>query len=38
MAIRNTPLTKAAGKVRCAQAVVKQVEAQYAPDMKLGEQ
>jgi hypothetical protein len=24
--------------MRCAQAVIKQVEAQYAPDMKLGEQ
>lgn len=26
------------GKMRCAQAVTKQVEADYAPEMKLGEQ
>ena len=26
------------GKMRCAQAVTKRVEADYAPDMKLGEQ
>ena len=26
------------GKMRCAQAVIKQVEARYVPDMKLGEQ
>ena len=29
---------QSSGKMRCAQAVIKQVEAQYAPDMKLGEQ
>lgn len=26
------------GKMRCAQAVTKQVAAEYSPDMKLGEQ
>lgn len=26
----------AAGKMRCAQAVTKEVEAEYSPDMKLG--
>ncbi len=26
----------ATGKMRCAQAVVKEVEGSYAPDMKLG--
>ena len=25
------------GKMRCAQAVVKQVEVEYSPDMKLGQ-
>ena len=29
---------QSSGKMRCEQAVIKQVEAQYAPDMKLGEQ
>lgn len=28
----------ATGKMRCAQAVTKQVAAEYSPDMKLGEQ
>lgn len=27
----------ASGRMRCAQAVVKEVAAEYAPDMKLGE-
>lgn len=27
----------ATGKMRCAQAVVKEVDGTYAPDMKLGE-
>jgi len=27
-----------AGKMRCAQAVTKEIEAPYAPDMKLGQQ
>ncbi len=27
----------ASGKMRCAQAVVKEVEGPYAPDMKLGQ-
>ncbi|MBL3551098.1 DUF1737 domain-containing protein [Rhodovulum sulfidophilum] len=27
----------ASGKMRCAQAVVKDVEGDYAPDLKLGE-
>lgn len=26
------------GVMRCAQAVIKEVKAQYSPDMKLGEQ
>jgi hypothetical protein len=26
------------GKMRCAQAVIKQVAAEYTPDMKLGDQ
>ena len=26
------------GKMRCAQAVIKEVAADYTPDMKLGEQ
>ena len=26
------------GKMRCAQAVIKRVAAEYTPDMKLGEQ
>lgn len=25
------------GKMRCAQAVIKEVEGDYSPDMKLGE-
>ena len=29
---------EAAGKMRCGQAVVKDVEGSYSPDMKLGEQ
>ncbi len=28
----------ATGKMRCAQAVTKKVEADYSPDMKLGQQ
>ncbi|MFA3917149.1 DUF1737 domain-containing protein [Ruegeria hyattellae] len=28
----------ATGKMRCAQAVTKQIDGAYAPDMKLGEQ
>lgn len=28
----------AAGVMRCAQAVTKEVEADYSPDMKLGQQ
>ncbi|MBM2575101.1 DUF1737 domain-containing protein [Jannaschia sp. Os4] len=28
----------AAGVMRCAQAVTKEVDAPYAPDMKLGQQ
>lgn len=27
----------ASGKMRCAQAVTKEVEATYSPDMKLGQ-
>ncbi|MDF1856906.1 DUF1737 domain-containing protein [Pseudooceanicola sp.] len=29
---------RASGKMRCAQAVVKEVEGSYSADMKLGEQ
>ena len=29
---------EAAGKMRCSQAVVKEVDTAYSPDMKLGEQ
>ena len=28
----------AAGKMRCGQAVTKEIEGEYTPDMKLGEQ
>ena len=28
----------AKGVMRCGQAVIKDIEAEYAPDMKLGEQ
>ena len=28
----------ASGKMRCGQAVVKEVEGAYSPDLKLGEQ
>ena len=29
---------QSSGKMRCAQAVIKQVAAEYTPDMKLGDQ